>query len=120
SRPVAQVVLGWIVRKARAVLIEHSGFDLEANEIQASVGEKRLDLIECQAMLLYVENQIATFTGRIEIPESTQPLQIGTRSALSQISPEPSNVIGCGSITASSNELTRLDNVPARKLAIEA
>src|SRR6266404_490719 len=71
-------------------------------------------------MLLHVEKQVATFASRIEVWDLAQPLQLNARAVGGQIAAESTDVIGCACVAMRSNEFTRLDYVPSRKLAVEA
>src|SRR6266478_542379 len=71
-------------------------------------------------MLLHVEKQVATFASRIEVWDLAQPLQLNARAVGGQIAAESTDVIGCACVAVRSNEFTRLDYVPSRKLAVEA
>src|SRR5579862_9649299 len=70
-------------------------------------------------MLLYVEKQVPTITGRVEVRNLAQPLELSALVADGQILAKSPNVIGRACITACGNEFTHLDHVPAGKFAIE-
>src|SRR5271165_6750342 len=71
-------------------------------------------------MLLHVEKQVATVTGRIEVRHLAEPLQLNAHVLDGQIVAQPTNVLGCACIAAGGDEFTRFDHVPACKFAVEA
>src|ERR1700676_1991197 len=66
-------------------------------------------------MLLHVKKQVATITGRIEVPAIFQPLQLNAR-----VLAKSTNVVGCARITVCGNDFTRLHHVPPGNFAVEA
>src|SRR5215831_20546106 len=64
-----------VVRKPRLVQLLHRRVCLEADEGQSALGEKRLDVLDLELMLLDVKQQIAAIADRVEVAEPRDGLQ---------------------------------------------
>src|SRR5579863_6380212 len=71
-------------------------------------------------MLLYMKEQVATFTGRIEVRARAQGLQLNACVPEGPILAEPTNAIGGTRVPACGNQFTHFDHMPACRLAVEA
>src|SRR5580700_6166399 len=71
-------------------------------------------------MLLYVKEQVATFTGRIEVRARAQGLQLNARVPQGPILAELANAVRGTCVPACGDQFTHFDHVSARQLAVEA
>src|SRR5579885_2228363 len=87
----------------------------EADESQILRGEKRFDLGNCRAVLLYMKEQVAALTGGEKVVELGQPFQRRRHEILAAAA----DVGRARTVAACGDELARFDDRAASALAVE-